>query len=56
VLLACARDAARRDLDLEFVVVGHTIDDTRMMATGRVLILLANSGARSGRQLQSCKV
>lgn len=38
VLLACARDAARRNLDLEFVIVGHTIDDTRMMATGRVFI------------------
>jgi hypothetical protein len=38
VLLACARDAARRDLDLEFVVVGHTIDDVRMLATGRVFV------------------
>ncbi len=38
VLLACARDAERRDLDLEFVVVGHTIDDARMMATGRVFV------------------
>jgi glycosyltransferase involved in cell wall biosynthesis len=38
VLLACARDAARRDLDLEFVIVGHTIDDARMMATGRVFV------------------
>jgi GT2 family glycosyltransferase/glycosyltransferase involved in cell wall biosynthesis len=38
VLLACARDAARRLLDLEFVVVGHTIDDARMMATGRVFV------------------
>jgi GT2 family glycosyltransferase len=38
ILLACARDAARRDLDLEFVVVGHTIDDGRMMATGRVFV------------------
>ena len=38
VLLACARDAARRDLDLEFVVVGHTIDDARMLATGRVFV------------------
>jgi GT2 family glycosyltransferase len=38
VLLACARDAVRRDLDLEFVVVGHTIDDGRMMATGRVFV------------------
>jgi glycosyltransferase involved in cell wall biosynthesis len=38
ILLACARDAVRRDLDLEFVVVGHTIDDARMMATGRVFV------------------
>jgi GT2 family glycosyltransferase len=38
VLLACARDAERRDLDLEFVVVGHTIDDGRIMATGRVFV------------------
>lgn len=38
VLLACAEDAERRSLDLEFVVVGHTIDDARMLATGRVFI------------------
>jgi GT2 family glycosyltransferase len=38
VLLACARDAVRRDLDLEFVVVGHTIDDERMLTTGRVFV------------------
>lgn len=38
VLLACARDAAERGLPLEFVVVGHTIDDARLMATGRVFV------------------
>jgi glycosyltransferase involved in cell wall biosynthesis len=38
VLLACARDAASRALDLSFVVVGTTIDDARLMATGRVFI------------------
>ncbi|MGH7156429.1 MAG: glycosyltransferase, partial [Acetobacteraceae bacterium] len=38
VLLACARDAAARGLPLEFVVVGHTIDDRRLMATGRVFV------------------
>jgi glycosyltransferase involved in cell wall biosynthesis len=38
ILLACARDAARRDLDLEFIVVGHTTDDARMLATGRVFV------------------
>jgi GT2 family glycosyltransferase/glycosyltransferase involved in cell wall biosynthesis len=38
VLLACARDAAARRLKLEFVVVGHTIDDARLLATGRVFV------------------
>lgn len=38
VLLACARDAARRRLALEFVVVGYTSDDARLLATERVFI------------------
>ena len=38
ILLACARDAVGRDLDLEFIVVGHTIDDARLMATGRIFV------------------
>ena len=37
-LLACARDAARRDLALSFTVIGHTEDDERLLATGRVFI------------------
>jgi glycosyltransferase involved in cell wall biosynthesis len=38
ILLACARDAAERDLKLEFIVVGHTIDDRRLLDTGRVFV------------------
>ena len=38
VVLDCARDAAERGLPLEFVVVGHTIDDRRLMATERVFV------------------
>ena len=38
MLLACARDAARRRLVLSFVVVGHTIDDARLWDTGVVAI------------------
>ena len=38
ILLACARDAAARRLPLDFVVVGHTIDDARLLNTGRVFI------------------
>jgi GT2 family glycosyltransferase/glycosyltransferase involved in cell wall biosynthesis len=49
VLLACARDAAARDLPLEFVIVGHTTDDDRMLATGRVFI----TGPYAEREAQS---
>ncbi len=38
VLLACARDAAARNLQLSFTVVGHTEDDDRLLDTGRVFI------------------
>jgi GT2 family glycosyltransferase len=38
ILLACARDAARRNLALEFVVVGNTIDDGRLLATGHIFV------------------
>jgi glycosyltransferase involved in cell wall biosynthesis len=37
-LLACARDAAARDLRLEFVLVGHSRDDERLLATGRIFV------------------
>ena len=38
VLLACARDAARRGLNMAFTVVGGTIDDGRLVETGRVFV------------------
>ena len=38
VLLACARDAAQRDLPLEFVLVGYSLDDARLLATGRAWV------------------
>jgi GT2 family glycosyltransferase/glycosyltransferase involved in cell wall biosynthesis len=38
VLLQCARDAAERDLDLDFVVIGYSIDDASLLATGRVFV------------------
>jgi glycosyltransferase involved in cell wall biosynthesis len=38
VLLACARDAARRALALRFTLVGHSVDDSRLLDTGRVTI------------------
>lgn len=38
VLLACARDARARSLPIEFVVVGYTADDMRMMDAGPVFI------------------
>ncbi len=45
ILLACARDAAARDLDLEFIVVGTTIGDDRLAATGRVFVTGAYAAA-----------
>jgi GT2 family glycosyltransferase len=38
LLLECARDAAARELDLEFVVIGYTSDDQALLDTGRVFI------------------
>jgi GT2 family glycosyltransferase/glycosyltransferase involved in cell wall biosynthesis len=38
VLLACARDAVARRLGLEFILVGHTPDDGRLLDTGRVFV------------------
>ena len=38
VLLGCARDAKARSLPLEFVVVGFTADDERLMAAGPVFV------------------
>jgi GT2 family glycosyltransferase len=38
VLLDCARDAASRQLAVEFVVVGYTVDDEKLLETGRVFI------------------
>ncbi len=38
ILLACAQNAAARDLGLSFMVVGHTVDDPRLLETGRVTI------------------
>ncbi len=38
ILLAMARDAANRDLPLEFVVIGYTVDDRALFETGRVFV------------------
>lgn len=38
VLLACARDAAARDLPLEFVVVGFSEEDPPLFETGRITV------------------
>lgn len=65
ILLACARDAQRRNLDLDYVIVGHTEDDARIMATGRVFVtgiykpheavgLIAEQGAHLGFVASVC--
>ncbi|MFT9016076.1 MAG: glycosyltransferase [Acetobacter sp.] len=38
ILLRAGRDAARRNLPLEFVLVGYTPDDEKLMRTGRIFV------------------
>jgi glycosyltransferase involved in cell wall biosynthesis len=38
VLLGCVRDAARRQLNLAFTVVGYTMDDARLIDSGPIFI------------------
>ncbi len=38
VLLACVRDARARALPLRFTVIGHTLDDERLLAAGPVFV------------------
>ncbi len=38
VLLDCALDAAERNLDIEFTVIGYSLDDQELLDTGRVFI------------------
>ncbi len=38
ILLQCARDAATRGLPLEFVVIGETANDERLLKTGKAFI------------------
>ena len=38
VILGCARDAARRALPLDFVIIGYTHDDVRLIETGKVRV------------------
>lgn len=38
ILLACARDAAARDLPLEFVVVGFSEEDPPLFESGRIFV------------------
>ena len=47
VLLACAQDAERRRLPLEFVVIGYTQDDAPLLATGDASLPAPMERARS---------
>ena len=50
IILACAHDAASRNLNLLFTIVGYTIDDDALEATGRVTIT-GPFGAEEARRL-----
>ncbi len=53
ILLACARDARARALPLEFVVVGFTIDDTRLMEAGPVFVTGEYADATAAELIQA---
>jgi glycosyltransferase involved in cell wall biosynthesis len=38
VLLGCVRDAARRRLNLSFIIAGYTMDDSRLLDSGPIFI------------------
>ena len=38
LLIACAQDAAARDLPLDFVIAGSSADDAALLATGRIFV------------------
>ena len=56
VLLACARDAETRDLNLEFVVIGTTIDDARLLATDRVFVTGGYDRSEAGPLIRAQQV
>jgi glycosyltransferase involved in cell wall biosynthesis len=51
VILDCARDAARRDLPLEFIVIGYTHDDVRLIETGRARVTYRFSPDRAVEEI-----
>ncbi|MBO1326083.1 glycosyltransferase [Acetobacter sp. TBRC 12305] len=53
VLLQAGRDAARRNLPLEFVLVGHTPDDEKLMQTERIFVTGPYAAADAVRLIRS---
>lgn len=55
VLLGCARDASRRDLPLEFCVVGDTDRDSQLARTGKVTLSGGYADAELGERLRALR-
>jgi glycosyltransferase involved in cell wall biosynthesis len=51
VLLACARDAARRQLPIDFIVIGFTHDDVRLMETGHAKVTYRFAPERAAEEI-----
>ncbi|GAB0112523.1 glycosyltransferase [Acidisoma sp. C75] len=51
VLLDAARDAARRALPLEFVIVGYTHDDVRLIETGKARVTYRFAQAEAAAEI-----
>jgi glycosyltransferase involved in cell wall biosynthesis len=53
VVLDCARDAALRNLPLEFVIIGYTHDDVRLIDTGRAHVTYRFSPERAVEEISA---
>lgn len=53
LLLACARDAAKRSLPLDFIVIGFTHDDVRLEDTGHAQITYRFDPERAAAEIAS---
>ena len=52
ILLECARDAVARKLNLEFVLIGYTEDDARLVKTGKIFVTGEYADGEIGQLLQ----
>ncbi|NIE80511.1 glycosyltransferase [Asaia sp. As-1742] len=55
IVLQLAEDAARRNLPIDYIVAGYTIDDDRLIATGHVQVLGEYREEEAVSLIESCE-